>query len=155
MGKLPVIRTVATLAHDCRRTELFQRELIAALRIVQRAICRCAISSAPMPARSARHSFCLRREQGALSRFAMAHFRPASQPALERGQIRPASKWCAFSSRRLAVTVRCYTARAMEQGEIGLPDPAVLAFDRRRRCLALGHDRAGVRRRRALARLHQ
>ncbi len=36
MGKLPVIRTLATLAHDCRRTELFQRELIAALRIVQR-----------------------------------------------------------------------------------------------------------------------
>src|SRR6516225_8684398 len=36
MGKLPVIRTVATLAHDCRRTELFQRELIAALQIVQR-----------------------------------------------------------------------------------------------------------------------
>jgi lytic murein transglycosylase len=36
MGKLPVICTLATLAHDCRRTELFQRELIAALRIVQR-----------------------------------------------------------------------------------------------------------------------
>jgi membrane-bound lytic murein transglycosylase B len=36
MGKLPVIRTVATLAHDCRRAELFQRELIAALQIVQR-----------------------------------------------------------------------------------------------------------------------
>jgi lytic murein transglycosylase len=36
MGKLPVIRTLATLAHDCRRTELFQRELIAALTIVQR-----------------------------------------------------------------------------------------------------------------------
>ena len=36
MGKLPVIRVVATLAHDCRRTELFQRELIAALKIVQR-----------------------------------------------------------------------------------------------------------------------
>ncbi len=36
MGKLPVIRTLATLAHDCRRTELFRRELIAALRIVQR-----------------------------------------------------------------------------------------------------------------------
>jgi lytic murein transglycosylase len=36
MGKLPVIRTVATLAHDCRRAELFQRELIAALLIVQR-----------------------------------------------------------------------------------------------------------------------
>lgn len=36
MGKLPVIRTLATLAHDCRRTDLFQRELIAALVIVQR-----------------------------------------------------------------------------------------------------------------------
>jgi len=36
MGKLPVIRTIATLAHDCRRTELFQRELMAALQIVHR-----------------------------------------------------------------------------------------------------------------------
>jgi lytic murein transglycosylase len=36
MGKLPVIRTLATLAHDCRRTELFQGELLAALQIVQR-----------------------------------------------------------------------------------------------------------------------
>src|SRR5215472_11932334 len=36
MGRLPVIRTIATLAHDCRRSELFQRELIAALQIVQR-----------------------------------------------------------------------------------------------------------------------
>lgn len=36
MGKLPVVRVVATLAHDCRRTELFQRELIAALQILQR-----------------------------------------------------------------------------------------------------------------------
>jgi lytic murein transglycosylase len=36
MGNLPVIRTLATLAHDCRRTELFQRELLAALQIVQR-----------------------------------------------------------------------------------------------------------------------
>ena len=36
MGKLPVIRTLATLAHDCRRTELFQSELLAALQIVQR-----------------------------------------------------------------------------------------------------------------------
>ena len=31
-----VVRTLATLAHDCRRTELFQRELMAALQIVQR-----------------------------------------------------------------------------------------------------------------------
>jgi lytic murein transglycosylase len=36
MGKLPVIRTLATLAHDCRRTDLFQRELLAALQILQR-----------------------------------------------------------------------------------------------------------------------
>ncbi|MCL2715869.1 MAG: lytic murein transglycosylase [Alphaproteobacteria bacterium] len=36
MGRLPVIRTLATLAHDCRRTELFQGELLAALTIVQR-----------------------------------------------------------------------------------------------------------------------
>jgi lytic murein transglycosylase len=36
MGKLPVIRTLSTLAWDCRRTDLFQGELIAALKIVQR-----------------------------------------------------------------------------------------------------------------------
>jgi lytic murein transglycosylase len=36
LGKLPVVRVVATLAHDCRRTELFQGELIAALKIVDR-----------------------------------------------------------------------------------------------------------------------
>jgi lytic murein transglycosylase len=36
MGKLPVFRVLATMAHDCRRTELFQRELLAALHIVQR-----------------------------------------------------------------------------------------------------------------------
>ena len=35
IGKLPVIRVVATMAHDCRRTELFQRELLAALKILQ------------------------------------------------------------------------------------------------------------------------
>ncbi len=36
MGALRVIRTLATLAHDCRRTELFQKELLAALQILQR-----------------------------------------------------------------------------------------------------------------------
>jgi lytic murein transglycosylase len=36
MGRLPVVRTLATLAHDCRRSELFQGELIAALKILQR-----------------------------------------------------------------------------------------------------------------------
>jgi lytic murein transglycosylase len=37
MGQLPVIRTLATLANDCRRSELFQGELLAALQILQRA----------------------------------------------------------------------------------------------------------------------
>jgi lytic murein transglycosylase len=36
IGKLPVVRTLATMAHDCRRTDLFQRELLAALQILQR-----------------------------------------------------------------------------------------------------------------------
>jgi lytic murein transglycosylase len=36
LGALHVIRTLATLAHDCRRTELFQSELLAALKILQR-----------------------------------------------------------------------------------------------------------------------
>jgi lytic murein transglycosylase len=35
-GNLPVIRSVATLAYDCRRTELFTGHLFDALRIVQR-----------------------------------------------------------------------------------------------------------------------
>src|SRR4030088_2357351 len=36
MGRLPVFRVLATMAHDCRRTELFQNGLISALKIVQR-----------------------------------------------------------------------------------------------------------------------
>jgi membrane-bound lytic murein transglycosylase B len=36
MGKLPVFRVLATMAHDCRRTELFQHELLAAFKILQR-----------------------------------------------------------------------------------------------------------------------
>lgn len=36
LGKMPVIRTLTTMAHDCRRTELFQGELLAALKILQR-----------------------------------------------------------------------------------------------------------------------
>ena len=35
-GKQPVLRALATLAHDCRRTEMFQGELVAALRILDR-----------------------------------------------------------------------------------------------------------------------
>src|SRR3982074_2625551 len=36
IGKMPVIRTLATMADDVRRTELFQGELLAALQILQR-----------------------------------------------------------------------------------------------------------------------
>ena len=36
MGKMPVLRSLATLAYDCRRTERFQNELMSALRIIQR-----------------------------------------------------------------------------------------------------------------------
>jgi lytic murein transglycosylase len=35
-GSIPTIRALATLAHDCRRTELFQGELMSALRIIER-----------------------------------------------------------------------------------------------------------------------
>ena len=35
-GKMPVVKTLATLAHDCRRTDLFQGELLAALQILAR-----------------------------------------------------------------------------------------------------------------------
>jgi lytic murein transglycosylase len=35
-GKTPVLRALATLAHDCRRTEMFQGELLAALQIISR-----------------------------------------------------------------------------------------------------------------------
>src|SRR6202521_380171 len=40
MGRLPVFRVLATLAHDCRRSELFQGELLAGLKIVQRGVLR-------------------------------------------------------------------------------------------------------------------
>jgi hypothetical protein len=49
----------------------------------------------------------------------MAHLCPTSQPALERGRIRPASQRRTFPPRRLAVAVRRHAARAVEQGEIG------------------------------------
>jgi lytic murein transglycosylase len=35
-GKFQIIRSVATLAHDCRRTDKFQTELLATLRIIDR-----------------------------------------------------------------------------------------------------------------------
>jgi len=36
MGKLPVLRSLAALAYDCRRGEMFRGELMAALRIIDR-----------------------------------------------------------------------------------------------------------------------
>jgi lytic murein transglycosylase len=36
MGNKPVLRSLATLAYDCRRSELFRGELLAALKIVER-----------------------------------------------------------------------------------------------------------------------
>jgi lytic murein transglycosylase len=36
MGKLPVLRSLATLAYDCRRGEMFTREFIAAMKIIDR-----------------------------------------------------------------------------------------------------------------------
>jgi lytic murein transglycosylase len=35
-GNLPVLRSLATLAYDCRRPEMFREELLFALRVVQR-----------------------------------------------------------------------------------------------------------------------
>jgi lytic murein transglycosylase len=36
IGRTPTIRALATLAHDCRRSEMFQGELLAALQIISR-----------------------------------------------------------------------------------------------------------------------
>ncbi len=36
IGSTPVIRSLATLAHDCRRSEMFQGELLSALQIIDR-----------------------------------------------------------------------------------------------------------------------
>src|SRR5204862_6745438 len=35
-GKLPILKSLATLAYDCRRSERFAEELVAALKIIQR-----------------------------------------------------------------------------------------------------------------------
>jgi lytic murein transglycosylase len=36
MGKLPTLRSLVSLAYDCRRSQMFQAETIAALRIIER-----------------------------------------------------------------------------------------------------------------------
>lgn len=50
----------------------------------------------------------------------MTHVRPEAQPTLERSWLRPAVKRCTFPPRRLARAVRRHTARAVEEGEIGV-----------------------------------
>ena len=60
IGKFPTLRSMATLADDCRRTEMFQAELIDALRIVERGDLGRRKCAAPGPAKSARPSSCRR-----------------------------------------------------------------------------------------------
>lgn len=36
MGKLPTLRSLVTLAYDCRRSDMFRSELVAALKIIER-----------------------------------------------------------------------------------------------------------------------
>ena len=69
---------------------------------------------------SGREAFRDRRQQRALGCLAMTHFRPAPQPALERGRVGPASERRAFPPRRLAVAIRRHAARPMEQGEMDI-----------------------------------
>ena len=57
-GKYDTFSALATLAYDCRRSEKFHEELLAALKIVQRGDLRRAKCAAPGRARSARPSSC-------------------------------------------------------------------------------------------------
>ncbi len=41
-GNLPIVRSLATLSYDCRRSEFFTRELVAALKIIDRGDMRAA-----------------------------------------------------------------------------------------------------------------
>ena len=67
MGKLPVIRTVATSRMTAAAPSYSSASLSPPCRSSSAAICRYAISSAPMPARSARQSLCLRRTSSTAS----------------------------------------------------------------------------------------
>ena len=59
-GNFPTIRSLATLAYDCRRPDKFRGELLAALRIVDRGDMAPRRCTAPGPARSGRPSSCPR-----------------------------------------------------------------------------------------------
>ena len=59
-GKHEVLRATATLAFDCRRTDMFQNELTEALTLIERATLRRPICAATGPANSARRTSCRR-----------------------------------------------------------------------------------------------
>lgn len=40
MGSLPIVQSLATLSYDCRRSDFFTRELVAALKIIERGYMR-------------------------------------------------------------------------------------------------------------------
>ena len=55
-GNQPTLRSLATLAYDCRRPEKFRGELMDALRIVERGDLRRTKCAVPGPARWAKRS---------------------------------------------------------------------------------------------------
>ncbi len=61
MGNLPTLRSLVSLAYDCRRSEMFEGETIAALKIIDRGdLDRRTKWSDRGPANSARRNFCRR-----------------------------------------------------------------------------------------------
>jgi len=58
-GNTPTLRALATLAYDCRRSDMFQAELMDALRLIQRGDLSPARTALGL-AKSARHSSCRR-----------------------------------------------------------------------------------------------
>ena len=57
-GNVPTIGAIATLAYDCRRSDMFRAELFDALRVVQRGDGSVNTLRGPGPARSAKRSSC-------------------------------------------------------------------------------------------------
>ena len=70
------------------------------------------------------------REHGALGCLAIPYGRPAPQPALKGGKIRPARERRSLLARRLSLAVSRYAARAVEQGEIRDVGKSVFEYER-------------------------
>ena len=60
LGGYPTFSALATLAYDCRRSQIYRAELVDALMLVQRGLLRPEQSAAHGRARSARPSSCRR-----------------------------------------------------------------------------------------------